>query len=718
MPVGNLGSVVADIVVNDRGALSRITKITAGLTALGAVGATVVSRFVDFETQMNRVKAVTGATADEMQNLEMLALRMGSTTVFTAREAAEGLAFLGQAGFSASEQLVALPEVLNLASAGMIGLGEASDIATNILKSFQEDVRELGRFTDVLALTAASSNTNILQLGDAMRYVGPVARLVGLNVESTSAALGVLGDAGLQATVGGTALRGILLSILDPTREAANVFEQLGVATRDHEGDIRNYVDVLEDFRLAGATAADFATVFGRRFAGAADVIAQSSDNLRGFTNELGNAQGAAEEMANIQLEGLSGALTRLGSALDTAATKLGGTFSLRLQNLIEQSTELVGLLDIILSGRSGRVFELDRDLPIYDQIVLLREEVERIAGTELTTSYGADVQAELQVAERAWERYNETLKVSQAEVQSVGDFTSSAIDRIVADWTDGLQTVAEEQAEALRRQRELEQERLDAINRELSNAQNIIPNLLPIDPLASFRATENVTAPLTEFERKVEELGATLRTLDLLSPDQREAIQEMANLRVEETSAAQASAVAVADLSGELRDSRLNVIRLESIYIGLANSAGLAVGQLFDLFSDEVDDLSDEILAIFGNLISRIGNQALGDIVSTSILRGFGLPGFQSGGFHRGGFRFVGERGPELELTGPSRILSNEDTRRLLGREISITFAPTIMNQDAATTLQTLREYEPEFIERVRRALTYDSDFQRGHSI
>lgn len=397
-----------------RNATFTLTAFAAGVAAIASVAGSIVGNFTRFEAQMNRVRAVTGATNEEMRQLQRLAQDLGATTRFTAVEAAEGLAFLGQAGLTASEQLTALPQVLTLAAAGGLELGEAADISTNILGAFNEEVGQLGRFVDVLASAAASSNTNIQQLGEAMRYAAPVANLVGASVERTAAALGVLADSGIQATSGGTALRQVLLRLQAPAGEAAKALEDLGVRTVNSSGEVRDFVDILRDMAAAGADVQDFEAVFGIRFAGAASIIANTSDRVDELTEKYNEATGAAERMTEILLEGLSGALKNFGSAAEGVSNQIGATLAPQLQDSVEQWTRV---LRAIREAFRGETFALEDDLDLEERVTALRGELDRITleGTQFN-NYGRNVQAQLRIAERALEDHQRELAAQAAQ--------------------------------------------------------------------------------------------------------------------------------------------------------------------------------------------------------------------------------------------------------------------------------------------------------------
>ncbi|KKL57491.1 hypothetical protein LCGC14_2234860, partial [marine sediment metagenome] len=249
--------------------------LTASVTLpVVALGGAIFKMAGDFEAGMNQVKAVTGATGKDFDALRETAKELGATTKFSATEAAQGMAFLGQAGFDASEIVGAMPGLLSLAAAGNLELGLAADIASNVLSGFGENADQAGRAADILAKTAASSNTSVEQLGQALSVVAPVAKGVGLSMEETAALIGKLGDAGIQSEKAGVALRGMISSLLKPSNDAQKALAKLGVEIRNQDGSIRPLIDVVGDLGAAHASATDFVDIFGRRQQAAAAVLA------------------------------------------------------------------------------------------------------------------------------------------------------------------------------------------------------------------------------------------------------------------------------------------------------------------------------------------------------------------------------------------------------------------------------------------------------------
>lgn len=291
------------------------TRLTLPLLAAG-VAATKVA--ADFETGMNRVRAVSGATGDDFVKLRNQAKELGATTQFSATQAADAMGFLAQAGFKADQILGSMPDTLKLASAAQLDLASSADIVSNVLTGFQLPVSELSRGVDVLTKTFTSSNTDLTQLGQAMKFVGPIASGLGTSFEETTAALGLLGNAGLQAGTAGTGLRRILNTV---TKEA----DKLGITSVDSAGKMLPLADIMEQLERQGFTTAEALEVFGDRGGPAISaLLGQGSAALRELTGELQNAGGTADRVSKIQMEGLRGQLLTLKSAAEGLAISLG----------------------------------------------------------------------------------------------------------------------------------------------------------------------------------------------------------------------------------------------------------------------------------------------------------------------------------------------------------------------------------------------------------
>jgi len=216
-----------------------------------SVGAEFVNIYADFDDKMAAVGAVSRASAEDMDLLRKKSKELGASTRYTSGQAAEAQRMLAAAGFRAKDILVGVGDALSLASAGQLELGTSADIASNVLSGLNLRVEQLGHVTDVMALAAASANTNISQLGVAMSYAAPPAQLFGAEIEQVSAMIGVMSDSGIQADKAGTALRSTFLRLANPPSQAAAALEEYNIAVADAStGKLRNIVDVLEELSV------------------------------------------------------------------------------------------------------------------------------------------------------------------------------------------------------------------------------------------------------------------------------------------------------------------------------------------------------------------------------------------------------------------------------------------------------------------------------------
>jgi TP901 family phage tail tape measure protein len=303
----------------------------------------------DFEASMNRVKAVSGATGEQFDQLSGLAKELGATTQFSASEAAEGMGFLAMAGFETEEIMSALPGVLDLAAAGAIDLGTAADIASNVLSGYALEVDELGRVNDVLAKTFTSTNVDMNMLGESFKYVGPVAASAGLSFEETSAAIGMLGNAGIQGSEAGTALRGSIARLLSPTAEVTSRLDELGVSVTDSHGNLLPLVDIVGQLEDVGASTADMMTIFGVEAGPAMQaLVSQGADALGDLTGELETSGGTAADIAATQMEGFNGSMKELKAAFEALMIAIAES------GLLEWATSLAERLTVLVQNMSA----------------------------------------------------------------------------------------------------------------------------------------------------------------------------------------------------------------------------------------------------------------------------------------------------------------------------------------------------------------------------
>lgn len=299
-------------------------KVTTPIVGIGAAVAKLGSDFTD---QMSTVKAVTGATGKEFEQLKDKAREMGKLTRYSAMEAAEGQEALARAGFSTDEVMSALEHTLNLATVGGIELGQASGITATLIRSFGFEASEASRVADVLSKTSAATQTDVAGLGETFKYVAPVAKSLGIGFEEVSAAAGLLGDAGIQAGQAGNMLKRGLLNLASPTKQQAGLMEELGIEVFDAEGNMKPLVEVIKELEkgLEGMTAeqetAALSMLFGSNaVSGWAALVDKGSGALENLENELKSSTGAAKDMADEMENNLAGDMRSLNSMLEEVA--------------------------------------------------------------------------------------------------------------------------------------------------------------------------------------------------------------------------------------------------------------------------------------------------------------------------------------------------------------------------------------------------------------
>lgn len=337
---------------------------TAGLALVGfgavAVGAfaVAVKAAADFEKVISEFKAVSGATAGEMDKIREKALQLGADTSFSAREAAEAMVELGKQGLSVSQILEgAADATVSLAAAGGIELPEAASIAAAALNQFKLTAQDLPKVADLLAGAANASATGVSELGQALSFVGPVAEAMGLSIEDSVAALALLANGGIDATRGGTALRSILSRLSPTSKEAAGAMKELGLITADGssqffdaQGNVKSMSEVIgilndstKDLTAEQKIHA-LQTIFGTEALAAANIMAGSTaESFNELAANIGKTKAA--DVAAERMNNLSGAMEELSGSFETVLIKAGSQFQTGLTGVVKVITSIVNAL-------------------------------------------------------------------------------------------------------------------------------------------------------------------------------------------------------------------------------------------------------------------------------------------------------------------------------------------------------------------------------------
>lgn len=308
---------------------STLTK-SVTVPIVGA-GTAVVKLSSDFESAMSKVSAISGATGSDLDALNQKAQEMGAKTKFSATESAEAFTYMAMAGWKTEDMLQGIDGIMALAAADGLDLATTSDIVTDALTAFGLSASDSGHFADVLAKAASNANTNVTLLGESFKYAAPVAGALGYSAEDTAIALGLMANAGIKGSQGGTALRSSLSRLIKPTDDAAALMEKYGLSMTNADGSMKSLGQVMDMLRnnMGDLTEAEqaqaAATLFGQEaMSGMLSIINASDADYEKLTSAIYDADGAAQEMADTMLDNLGGQLTLLKSALEGLAIQFG----------------------------------------------------------------------------------------------------------------------------------------------------------------------------------------------------------------------------------------------------------------------------------------------------------------------------------------------------------------------------------------------------------
>lgn len=316
-------------------------------------GSRLLAPGLDFDASMSKVQALTrlSGDSDELKALREQARQLGASTQFTAGNAADAQGFLAMAGFNPNAIRAAMPGMLALAKAGDSELADTADIASNILTGFNLQAGDMGRVGDVLVGAFTRSNTNLQMLGETMKYVAPVAAGVGQDIETMAAMAGKLGDAGIQGSMGGTALRAIISRLAKPPKMAADALEQLGIKAADAQGNLRDMPSILTELydktkALGSAEQAGyFKSIAGEEAFSALQVLVKQAGSgaLQEFIGTLRETKGEAEEVARVMGDNLRGDLKALGSAWEDLGIQISDQQNGPLRGITQGITKVIG---------------------------------------------------------------------------------------------------------------------------------------------------------------------------------------------------------------------------------------------------------------------------------------------------------------------------------------------------------------------------------------
>lgn len=367
-------------------------KLTTGLTLpIIGVGTAAVRTAAGFEEEMSKVAAISGASGEEMDQLQAKAREMGEATKFSASEAGQAMEYMAMAGWKTDDMLSGLEGIMNLAAASGEDLGTTSDIVTDALTAFNMTAAESGHMADVLAAASSNANTNVAMMGESFKYVAPVAGSLGYSVDDVAVALGIMANSGIKASQAGTSLRTILTNMASPSEKTATALNAVGISLDDGAGNMLSFRDVMyqlregfgdltiteeefnaelvrldealdsgqmtedeyaaamdelatKSFGAEGAIKAQAAAAIGgqRGMSALLAIVGASDEDFEKMIGAVDGSAGSAENMAAIMQDNLNGQITILLSKLQELAISFGEVLLPKISEIIDKIQTLV----------------------------------------------------------------------------------------------------------------------------------------------------------------------------------------------------------------------------------------------------------------------------------------------------------------------------------------------------------------------------------------
>lgn len=434
---------------------------------LAGVGAAMVKTTADFEAGMSQVQAISGASGEDLKALSDKAKEMGAVTKFSASESAEALKYMAMAGWDTQKMLDGLPGVMNLAAASGEDLGTVSDIVTDALTALGMKAEESGHFADVLAQASSKSNTNVGLMGETFKYVAPLAGSLGYSCEDVATAIGLMANAGIKGSQAGTALRSVLTRMAKPTKESADAMQALGLEITNADGSMKPLNDVMVQLRqgFSGLTEdqkASYAAMLGGQEAmsGLLAIVNASDEDFNKLVEQINNADGAAEQMANTMQDNLSGQITILKSTIEGISISFGEimlpvikavvrglqSFATWLNNTSETTKKVIAVVATVLATLGPALLIGSKLISGITKLMPLISGLGS-ALTFLTSPIGIVIAAVAALA-LAWETDFGGMRDKTEEIMgSIKDIITSIVEAIKYAWDNnigGMRTIVE----------------------------------------------------------------------------------------------------------------------------------------------------------------------------------------------------------------------------------------------------------------------------------
>ncbi len=519
-----LNQVIADLASN---------AIQAAISKLEEFGKSVVQSGIDFSSSLSNVQALSGATTEEMTQLEESARKLGSSTIYSATDVSDAFGYMALAGWDAEEMMQGVDGVLNLAAASNMDLAQASDIVTDYLTAFGLEAKDAGGFVDQMAYAMSNSNTDVAQLGEAYKNVAATASSLGYSVEDTTAVLMTMADAGVKGGEAGTGLSAIMTRLATDTKSCASDLEEYGVHVYDAEGNMNDLGSILEGCRgvwndlsteeqaamaksIAGQSHySQFATIMAglqEGADGASSSFRENANALEEVKSASQEGKSAAEEMARIMNDNLGGDLANLTSAIDEFKRKIFDGIENPMRDIVQfitgsvipaatQVLQFIQQHSTAFGILAGAIAVIVAGIGLYNAV----QAVKAAMNAAEAASLGALMVAQISATATAWAAVLPYIAIvaAIAAVIAIIVICVTHWDQIKAKVLEVATTVRTKVTQAWNNLKSNMSNVMDSIRSKVQSAwQTIKTNI--INPIQD--AYNNVTQKISDLKSKIEE--------------------------------------------------------------------------------------------------------------------------------------------------------------------------------------------------------------------
>lgn len=323
--------------------------IAAGIKAIYEAYGECVQIAGTFQETMSSVEALSGASAEEMNELSNEAKQLGATTKYTATEAAQAMTYMGMAGWDAQQMMSGMDGVLQLAAASGEDLALTSDIVTDSLTAFNLKAEDTAHFADVLAATATNSNTSVSIMGETFKQSASIAGALGYSIEDVSVAVGLMANAGVKGSIAGTALKNTFNGLLEGATLSSKALGEIEITAVKSDGTMKSFGETIKELRgyFSQMTEAErvnnaMAIAGQRGYNGLLAIVNSTDEDFQKLTNSIKDCNGAAADMAAVKMDNLNGQVTLMNSAMDALKTTVGEAFQDELKDLAKITTDIL----------------------------------------------------------------------------------------------------------------------------------------------------------------------------------------------------------------------------------------------------------------------------------------------------------------------------------------------------------------------------------------